>query len=145
MFSCWLMIEMVRVPPVFTPVTAALISLPAFVLYSKNTAQWNASTDGCGVEKGIKFQIKEKMAVKVKHRGITRQERDRLLEISFSWQSSPALPSQRYLQERLLWLLFQQYPAMLFHGLPAWTGVGRACQHRDLGILSIVSCVWDFD
>lgn len=30
MFSCWLMIEMVRVPPVFTPVTAALISMPAF-------------------------------------------------------------------------------------------------------------------
>lgn len=84
------------------------------------------------------------MAVRVKHWGITCQEWERLLEISFGWQSSPALPSQKYLHERLLWLLFQQYPAMLFHGLPAWAGVGRACQHWDFGILSIVSCVWDF-
>lgn len=76
------------------------------------------------------------MAVKVKHGGIMRQERERLLEISFGWQSGPALPSQRYLQERLLWLLFQQYPAMLFHGLPAWAGIGRACQHRQSGNLS---------
>lgn len=65
-----------------------------------------------------------------------RQEQERLLEISFGWQSGPALPSQRYLQERLLWLLFQQYPAMLFHGLPAWAGVGRPCQHRQSGNLS---------
>lgn len=76
------------------------------------------------------------MTVKVKHRGIMRQKQERLLEISFGWQSGPALPSQRYLQERLLWLLFQQYPAMLFHGLPAWAGVGRACQHRRSGNLS---------
>lgn len=76
------------------------------------------------------------MAVKVKHRGIMRQEQERLLEISFGWQSGPTLPSQRYLQERLLWLLFQQYPAMLFYRLPAWAGVGRACQHRQSGNLS---------
>lgn len=76
------------------------------------------------------------MAVKVKHRGIMRQEQERLLEISFGWKSGPALPSQRYLQERLLWLLFQQYPATLFHGLPASAGVGRACQHCRSGNLS---------
>lgn len=112
--------------------------------YSINATQGNYCTDGCGVEKGMRFPIKEKMAVRVKHWGITCRERERLLEISFGWQSGPALPSQRYLHERLLWLLFQQYPAMLFHGLPAWAGVGRACQHWDFGILSIVSWVWDF-
>lgn len=75
------------------------------------------------------------MAVTVKHGGIMRQEQERLLEISFGWQSGPVLPSQRYLQERLRWLLFQQYLAMLFHRLPAFARIGRACQHHRTGNL----------
>lgn len=59
-----------------------------------------------------------------------------LQELSFGWQSGPTLPSQKYLQVRLLWLLFQQYPALLFHGLPALTGLGRACQNCWSGNLS---------
>lgn len=54
------------------------------------------------VEKGIQLQIKEKMSLKVKQRGIKLQKQECLLEKSFGCQSSAALLSQRYLQERLL-------------------------------------------
>lgn len=54
------------------------------------------------VEKGIQLQIKEKMSLEVKQRGIRLQKQECLLEISFGCQSSAALLSQRYLQERLL-------------------------------------------
>lgn len=54
------------------------------------------------VERGIQLQIKEKTSLKVKQRGIKLQKQECLLEISFGCQSSAALLSQRYLQERLL-------------------------------------------
>lgn len=54
------------------------------------------------VEKGIQLQIKEKTSLEVKQRGIRLQKQECLLEISFGCQSSAALLSQRYLQERLL-------------------------------------------
>lgn len=54
------------------------------------------------VEKNIQLQIKEKMSLEVKQRGIKLQKQECLLEISFGCQSTAALLSQSYLQERLL-------------------------------------------
>lgn len=73
---CRVFLFVTALPPVFAPGTAALMSLTV-----KCRRCWWCS--GCAVEKGIKFQIKDKMPVKVKQGEAERQETDCLLEMSF--------------------------------------------------------------